>query len=195
VPVPPPPPLPPSIVRTTTTEKLTGLAFAWALVKYVTWKAITFLGFGPIYVIVIAEGFRLLVPALGQKLHKLPIPGLAGLAQYQESRRLDLALFLAIFLLVAVWWLWEQVLKIILTTKPLYQDCGWHVDLYKRLILILGVIVLGADAALFYSAMVQIGWGGTRISIPALLATAAYLAIIVFVSLVSINLRKNFEKS
>ena len=92
-----------------------------------------------------------------------------------------------------MWWLWEQVLKVLLTTDIAFHDSGWNPDAYKRLVLILGVVVLVADAALFYISMVQLGWGGARFSLPSLLASAAYCAVIVFVSLVSLNLRKPFE--
>ncbi len=172
---------------------LTLAAVVVAHAKYWLWKALTIVVLGPIYCSVIAEGLRLLVPALGQKLHKLAIPGFALCAQYQETRRLDLAIFLALFLLVAVWWLWEQVLKVLLSTDVAFQNSGWNPEAYKRLVLILGVVVLVADAALFYLSMVQMGWGGTRFSLPTLLATAAYVAVIVFVSLVSLNLGKPLE--
>lgn len=165
-------------------------ALVLAHVKFWLWKALTMLVLGPIYCSVIAEGLRLFVPVLGQKLYKLPMPGFAQLALYQETRRLDLAIFLALFLLIAVWWLWEQVLKVLLSTDSAFQDSGWNPDIYKRLVLILGVVVLVADSALFYVSMVQMGWGGARFSLPAVLATAAYVAVIVFVSLVSLNLRK-----
>lgn len=164
-----------------------------AHIKYWMWKLITIAVLGPIYCSVIAEGLRMLVPALGQKLHKLAMPGFAVLGQYQETRRLDLAILFAAFLLIAVWWLWEQVLRILLGTDRVFQDSGWNADVYKRLVLILGVVVLVADASLFYIAMVQMGWGGTRFSLAALLATAAYVAVLVFVSLVSLNLSKPFD--
>jgi hypothetical protein len=168
-----------------------GASFV-AHAKYWLWKLVTIIVLAPIYCSVIAEGLRMLVPALGQKLHKLPIPAFSTFGQYEETRRLDLAIFMALFLLVAVWWLWEQVLKVFLSNEDTFHDSGWNAEAYKRVVLILGIIILGADACLFYASMVQIGWGGTRLSVPALLATAAYLAVIVFVSLVSLNLRKPF---
>ena len=180
-------------MSTSQTLPPTSAAVVFAHAKYWLWKALTIIVLGPIYCSVIAEGLRMLVPALGQKLHKLAIPGFAMFGQYQETRRLDLAIFLALFLLIAVWWLWEQVLKVLLTTDIAFHDSGWNPDAYKRLVLILGVVVLVADAALFYISMVQLGWGGARFSLPSLLASAAYCAVIVFVSLVSLNLRKPFE--
>src|ERR1051326_126135 len=182
-----------SYVSTVQVEAPPTAIIVFAHAKYWLWKAITIAVLGPIYCLVIAEGLRMLVPALGQKLHKLPLPGCSIFAQYQETRRLDLALFLSIFLLVAVWWLWEQVLKVFLSTETAILTSGWNPDAYKRLVMILGAVVLVADAALFYIAMVQMGWGTTRFSLAALLATAAYVAVIVFVSLVSLNLRKSCE--
>jgi len=162
--------------------------------KYWLWKAVTILILAPIYCSVIAEGLRLLVAPLGQKIHKLPIPAVSMFGQYQELRRLDLAIFMAVFLLVAVWWLWEQLLKFFLTLDESFDDSHWDTEAYRRLILILGFIVLGADGCLFYTSLVQLGWGGTKLSLSAMLATAAWLAVVVFVSLVSLKLRKSLDK-
>jgi len=167
-----------------------SVATVVAHAKYWLWKLFTIVILAPIYCSVIAEGLRMLVPALGQKLYKLAIPGFTMFGQYQETRRLDLAIFMAIFLLLAVWWLWEQVLLVFLSTDALFEGSGWNAANYTRVILILGVVILGADACLFYVSLVQMGWGATRLSVPALLTTAAYLAVIIFVSLVSLNLRK-----
>ena len=94
------------------------------------WKLITIVVLAPIYCSVIAEGLRMLVPALGQKLHKLPIPGFSGFGQYKETHRLDLAIFMAVFLLLAVWWLWEQLLKVFLSTEAVFDNTGWKPDAY-----------------------------------------------------------------
>ncbi len=55
---------------------------AQAHAKYWLWKLVTVAVLAPIYCSVIAEGLRVNVPALGQKLYKLPIPCLARLARY-----------------------------------------------------------------------------------------------------------------
>ena len=177
-------------MSTIQTPTPSSAARVMAHAKYWLWKFVTIVILAPIYCSVIAEGLRMLVPALGQKLYKLAIPGFAMFGQYQETRRLDLAIFMSVFLLVSVWWLWEQVLKVFLTTDALFEESGWNAANYTRVVLILGVVILGADACLFYVSLVQMGWGATRLSIPALLTTAAYLAVIIFVSLVSLNLRK-----
>lgn len=177
-------------MNATQTHSSSSVATVVAHAKYWLWKLVTIVILAPIYCSVIAEGLRMLVPPLGQKLYKLAIPGFAMFGQYQETRRLDLAIFMSVFLLVAVWWLWEQVLKVFLSTDALFENCGWNPEAYTRVVLILGVVILGADACLFYVSMVQMGWGATRLSVPALLATAAYIAVIIFVSLVSLNLRR-----
>jgi hypothetical protein len=56
---------------------------------------------GIIYVAVIAEGLRRLVPPLSQKLYKL-LPGLGALKNYEATYRLDLAPFLSVIILMAV---------------------------------------------------------------------------------------------
>lgn len=180
-------------MSTIQTYSLSSATTIVAHAKYWLWKLFTIVILAPIYCSVIAEGLRMLVPAMGQKLYKLAIPGFSMFGQYQETRRLDLAIFMAIFLLLAVWWLWEQVLKVFLSTDAVFEGSGWNAANYTRVVLILGVIILGADACLFYVSMVQMGWGATRLSIPSLLATAAYIAVIVFVSLVSLNLRKPLD--
>ena len=53
----------------------------------------------------------MLVPALAQKLYKLPIPGAPLLEDDEAGHRLDLAHIFALFLLVAVFHLWAEVLR------------------------------------------------------------------------------------
>jgi len=161
-----------------------------AYLMYFLWKAVTFVVISPIYLAVIAEGLRISVPALGQKLYKVAIPGFHVFGEYVVTRRLDLAVCMALVLLFAVWWLWEQVLHVLLSTDEFLAESGWDPDAYRRLVMALGFIILGGDSALFYGAIVISGWGEGAFSLTALLATAVYLCVIVFVSLVSLKLRK-----
>ncbi len=161
---------------------MSPVAFAvW--IKYVIWMIFTKVGLGTIYIAVISEGLRYMVPALGQRLYK--IPGLGFLEDFEETHGLDLAPFMAIFLLIAVFWLWERILHIWLASDE--EGIDWLNE--TKLLMVLGTSILGADAILFYIAMTQVGWGGTVISISALLATVAYVAILVFVSYVTVTLR------
>lgn len=163
-------------------------ASAGAYAKHFLWQLATKVILGAIYVGVISEGLRHLVPALAQKVYSLA--GLSFLRDYEATYRLDLALFLSVFMLIAVWWLWEKILQLWLQAEDDFDDHGWNSDAHRRLIVTLGVVILGADACLFYVAVSQAGWSGTRFSVSALLATAAYLAILLFVSFVSIHLRR-----
>lgn len=135
----------------------------------------------------IGEEVKILVPSLGIRLYKLPIPGFAMFRTYVELKRLDLALFMALFLFFAVSWLWRQVLRAILRTDDAFVVTGWDPVVYRKLILILGGVLLGADAILFYLGAAEYGWGG-GFSFSAIIATLAYAGVLVFVSLVSLHL-------
>src|SRR5207244_4350503 len=143
---------------------------------------------GVIYVAVISEGLRYSVPPLGHKLYK--IPGLSTLQDYEGTYALDMAQFLAMFMAIAVYFLWEKILELRLQSEDTFDDRGWNPETHRQLILFLGAVILGADACLFYVAMTQMGWRGTTFSIPAFLATSAYLAVLVWVSFVTLSLRK-----
>ena len=56
-------------------------------------------------------------------------------------------------------------------------------------VMVLGTVILGADAMLFYTALANLGWGGTSFSFSALLATASYVAILVFQAYVTVSMR------
>lgn len=160
-----------------------------ALLKYWSWQIATKAVLGMIYLAVIAEGFRLLMPPLGQRLYKLP--GLGWTRDYEATYRLDLANFFSIFMLIAVWYLWGMILCFWLEVDPFSDKPTTNTDRHKAVVVVLGVVVLVADACLFYAAMTQMGWTGATFSFTAVVATAAYLAVIVFVTYVGINLRKN----
>lgn len=161
----------------------------YALFKYWTWQAVTKVVLGIIYLAVIAEGFRLIMPALGQKLYRLP--GLGWVRDYEATHRLDLANFFSIFMLVAVWYLWGMILSMWLRFDGAPDEGRLHGSRIKSLIISLGLVILLADAFLFYSAMVQMGWASTAFSFEALVATAAYLAMLVFVTFVGLVLHQN----
>lgn len=151
-------------------------------VKYLLWVLFTKGMLGTIYISVISEGLRTLVPALGQRLFK--VPGLSFLKDYKETYRLDLAPFMALFILIAVFYLWERILRIWLSSD---RDLAWENE--TILLMGLGSTILGADGIIFYCAMAMDGWSGSFISISALLATVCYIAVTVFVSYVTVLLR------
>lgn len=166
---------------------------AWAYFKYWVWQMVTKPSLGVIYLSVISDGLRYLVPPLAQRLYKLP--GLSVLQDYEETYRLDLAPFFAFFLLIAVWYLWEKLLQLWLGWDEALDGSEWNLEAYRRLISTLGVAIVGADACLFYVAMTQVGWRGMHFSFSALVATAAYVGVLIFVSLVTVNLRRALKNS
>jgi hypothetical protein len=163
----------------------------WALIRahiaYWSWQIVTKPVLGLIYFSVIAEGLRFVVPPLGQRLYKLP--GLAWLYGYEDTHRLDLANLFSIFLLIAVWHLWGKIIELWLGFDWGFGAGAQHSeDHHKFLVVVLGTIILAADSLLFYVAMVQLIWGGSLFSLSAILATAAYLGVLIFVTYSSVIL-------
>lgn len=93
---------------------------------------------GITYWTVISEGLRFLIPVLGQRLSKLPIPGLSFLARYQATYRLDLANTMSVFLFLAMWSLWGMILKTYLGSDEHFHRQGWSPDRYRTLVMVLG---------------------------------------------------------
>ncbi|MCA9077358.1 MAG: hypothetical protein KDA93_20190 [Planctomycetaceae bacterium] len=158
-----------------------------ARIKYWTWKIFSKFLLGIVYFSIIAEGLRQIVPVLGQRLYKLP--GLSSLQDYEATYRLDLAPIFAGFLLLAVWSLWASLLKIWL----LDDDSRRYSDSHKLLIATLGGTILTVDAYIFYAAMLEYGWGGS-FSFSALVATAAYVGVLIFVLYVSHQLQEDVNQ-
>jgi hypothetical protein len=142
------------------------------------------------YVIVITEGLRMVVPALGIKLYSLPLLG--ALRDYEGWHELDLAPFVAVLLFFFSSTIWCALLETWLYDGSMLKADGRQTERYETCLLVLGSIILFADACLFYRAMTFVGWGGAVFSISALLCTLAYLAILVSVCLVSVNLKRNY---
>jgi hypothetical protein len=155
--------------------------FGW--IQKLLWKLV-YLPLYAIYAAIIGEGFRTLVPALGQKLWK--IPGFGALKDYEFWHKMDLAPIMASFLFVAVCWLWYDILKLWLLREPI--SGAWNLDNREKLVVILGTVLLGGDAILFYCGVTQMGWGGSSFSFSALVATAVYIGVVIFVTYVSLNL-------
>jgi len=160
--------------------------WTWELIrphlKYWAWQVSSKAVMGLIYLAVISEGLRVLIPALGQKMYKLPL--LSWLQDFEATYRLDLAPFFAVFMLIAVFVLWPRILVIWLSEK---EPAEWSRE--QQLIVGLGASILGADAVLFYYAMTQMAWGSSSFSFSALVASAAYVGVLVFVSWMSLRLK------
>jgi hypothetical protein len=155
--------------------------------KYWAWQVGSKTVLGLIYFAIISEGLRQIVPVLAQRLYKLP--GLTFLQDYEATYRLDLAPFFALFQLIAVWYLWGTVLNIWIFEYDLEE----YSEAHRQLIAALAITILGADTYLFYAAVSQMGWS-TSFSFTAMIATAAYLGVLIFVLYVSQILRHEVQK-
>lgn len=157
------------------------------------WKIATLPFLTIIYVALISEGLRLLIPALGQPLWKsVPIPGFSYLRGYTGLHKLDVAHLMALFLLFAVWYSWVVNIRLLFAPHEFTARTGWILENYRWFVQILSITILVADALLFYCSMIQQGvWGSNAIfSFSALLATVCYTAILVFTSFVTVNLEE-----
>lgn len=160
---------------------------AFAYGKYWLFMLVKFIvGIG--YVSLISEGLRMIVPTLGMKLYNLPF--LSALRDYEETHNLDLAPFAATILFVCSSSLWSALLDAWLYDDSALQAAGRCPIRYRQCMLGLGGIILFADAALFYRAMTYTGWQGNVLSLSAFLSTLAYLAVLLAVCLVSVNLKR-----
>ena len=149
-----------------------GTLKSWA------WKIFTLPIIGIVYITLISEGLRLLIPVLGQKLYKFPLPFVSAMRNYHPWDRLDLAYFFSILLLIAVWYLWKVTLKVYLSYEGQAVPPGWDPAKYRGFVLTIAVIILSADAFLFYFAMTQQVYWKTQFSFTALLATGAYICVL-----------------
>jgi len=150
--------------------------------RYWAWQVASKSILGVIYLAVISEGLRVLIPALGQKVYKLPMLG--SLKDYEATYRLDLAPFFAFFLLIGVFVLWPKIIALWVSQLEVGE---WTKE--QQLVVAMGGTILGTDAVLFYYAMTQMTWGSSEFSFSAFVATAAYVAVLVFASWMSIKLK------
>lgn len=159
------------------------------------WQLLTKGLLGFVYVAVIADGLRYLFPAFGMKLWKLPL--LADLRNYEGTHRLDLAPFLALFLMLAVFYFWHHLLRIYLRREwERHEDdneFGWDGQNQTNVLLSVGGLTIVADLIIFYIAVTRMGWSGATFSITAVIATAAYLGVLLFVSYVSVVLHETIR--
>jgi hypothetical protein len=164
-----------------------AIAMAWA--KLWSFRPVKLLiGIG--YVVVITEGLRMVVPALGIKLHKLPLLG--SLRDFEGWHDLDLAPFAAILLFFFSSSIWCALLETWLYDNSMLKASGRSATRYETCLTILGSIILFSDACLFYRALTMAGWGAAVFSLTAMFCTLAYLAILVSVCVLSVNLKRNY---
>ncbi|REK08654.1 MAG: hypothetical protein DWQ37_20160 [Planctomycetota bacterium] len=159
--------------------------------RYWSWQLWSKLVFGVMYFGVMSEGFRVMIPALAQKVHKLP--GFAFLYDYEATYRLDLAHFMAIGLLVAVMMTWAAVLELWLGIEERHTRTRVHSGRHQALVVLMAWVLLGGEGYVFYSAIGELGWSGSGFSLIGLIATAVYLSVMVAVTYKSVCLRNEMK--
>ena len=158
----------------------------WATIKYLMWLVATKLIQGMLYFYLVSEGLRRLVPPLAQKIRNLP--GLSWFGDYEATHKLDLAHFFALGLLLVTFLLWGSVLRLWMRSE---RTSIWE----NQIVAISAIIIITADAVLFYFSIVQFSWGGSQFSLLAILMTAMYVAFLMYGAYVSLKLKENIRKA
>ena len=159
-----------------------------ARIRLIAWWIVTKSALAVIYVSMIREALASLIPALSMKLSRA-VPGLGFLASFEETRRLDLAFFMAIFMLLAVVCLWHKVLSLWLYGhREKESSASEYRRRRERIYAVLAIVIIVVDSVLFYRAMIHSGWGQSLFSATAMVATAGYLVVLLFLTLVTIQL-------
>lgn len=181
----------PSMARDGPEGKPPGSPVAYA--AYYGWQISTKLFLGVLYLQVLSHGLSLLAPAFSQKLYK--VPGLGFLYDYDATYTLELSTFFALFMLIAVWFLWDRILRLWLEIDGVHETFDWNRDRHTQLLATLGISILLADLVIFYAGIVEMMWGSSIVSFTAFSITCSYVAILIFVNYVGIVLSKRLEES
>jgi hypothetical protein len=167
-----------------------GSGILMAYIKYVCWTILMKFGLGLMSAAIVAEGSRLMFPAMGVKLHKLAIPGFSMLKDYELTYRLDAAFLGAIGVMLFVFITWgyiiDRLIKLENTDVPYFSSVG------AILVTVAGGALLLADAICLYSGIAELSWGG-GISFTGILASMTYISIVVLSAFVSVQLRHKID--
>jgi hypothetical protein len=147
-----------------------------------------------VYYTIIAEGFRILIPSSGQKLHKLALPVISYLRQFHGLDKMDIACMLATILFIAVWYLIGINIRIFFAPKEFFLRTGWNPQHFTLFAHAIGGVMLMIDALCFYLGIVdQLGgaFGGSGFSIMGVLAAIAYTGVLVVLSFIGVNLERS----
>lgn len=132
------------------------------------------------YVVVSAEGIRSMFDGLATPLHKY----LPWLGQFREFRKLDVAIMIALVLLVWVWLAWEKVVRIYLWPPQRLQN-------EEKLLWVVGGGLIALDGILFFIG-IQAGGGflvgGIASFFGAVVMTGLYILMLIFAAYLIVKL-------
>lgn len=174
----------PRLVSSKPEDPING-PLVWATTKYVLWMLASKLVLGTLYLFLVSEGLRRLVPPLGQKLRTLP--GLGWVADYEATYKLDLAHVFALGLMVITFQLWNAVLRMWMRAD---ESSIWD----NQIVAVAWLIIVPADALVFFTALGQWSWAGSPFSFVNVVMTAMYVAFLGYASYVSIQLKQRIAK-
>lgn len=164
----------------------------WAWLLYLAWSVVLKLVLCVIYFALITQGFLNVYPDTGQKLYKLPIPGFAGLEDYESTYHLRLAHCCAMVLLLLTWLSWSFLLQLHLSEEltERFRRWDWNIKQVKCVVTIGAVLVIIGDAGLFYNALQYAAFGGSEFSTFTLVASLVWVVILVLVNFISLFLSR-----
>ncbi len=165
--------------------------WVWALLVYWVYKIGITGAMLLIYVGFIADGLRRWKSPFGQKVWRFPM--LNWLRDFEATYRLDYAMVGAIVMAFVVCIAWSYLLRTWVEGEELRSSM--KKQRMAGAALIVGSAILIGDALLFYMTCVQAGWSGTKFSISALIGTAVYVAVVIMVNLIGVDLKFKVEES
>ncbi len=153
-------------------------------------------GFGFLCANVAAEGTRLLFPAWGKKLHRMP--GFGILRDYEATYQLDGAFVFAGFVIFIVFAVWDAFFTRVLKAEASGDRYFEYADLFPtvgdKFAIVAGIVLSATDFILMYRSMNEMSWGSGWFSLTSLLAACAYFALIVLFCFVVAHFRHNINK-
>jgi hypothetical protein len=166
------------------------------LIRYLlrtAWVLSTFPLLFVIYATISVEGVRQNFQILATPLHKLPFPLFSPLKKFEGWRRMDLALVFAVVILVCCYVSWHLNLRMLLRTDFKLSN-RWHSENVAIFIRVVGGMLILSDLFFFFVGIRKASWIGEGGNVfTAIIATVAYLAVLLLISFVTILLEPKEE--
>jgi len=143
---------------------------------------------GLAYYQISSEGWRLTLPTLGMKLHKLSLPGVENFQRFKGWNKMDVANAMALVLELATFWAYDVALKHWLCAET-HVHARWNAERFKKLVMVLAVGVIGFDGYLFFRGTQALLWGSSTFSLTAVVTTLGWMILIVIASVISVQLQ------
>ena len=166
--------------------------------RYWMWKLFFMVPVGLVYYAVASDGLRVTLPtAFAVKLERLPLPFVHLLADDEFGHKLDIASVLSVILVVGVCYVWERLIEILILNETTLAESQPHThsDRKRFFLMLLGPVLLFADAALFFLGVQKhTSWSASAGGVlPALVATVLYVALIVTAAFVTTEARHHVD--